>query len=119
MTLLLKEEPTMKKSYKAKFSLTLAMSILLTIMFGINVLEKTDIIDEKPVWNDSYVKSEKVINDPQLEAVTREEEYIVSLINEMNDDKSFVTALQDWEYNLDYLKDQLVRICGLLVLWLC
>lgn len=95
----------MKNSFKARLCLTLAMSILLTTMFGINAFAKTDITDEKTAWNDSYVKSERMINDPQLEAVTREEEYIVSLINEKNDDTSFITTLSDWEYNLAFLKD--------------
>lgn len=94
----------MKKSFKVRCR-TLAMSILLTTIFGLNVLAKTDNIEEKPICDDTFVNANKVINDIQLEAVNQEEEYIVSLINELSDDKSFVTTLQDWEYNLTFLKN--------------
>lgn len=95
----------MKHYFKAKLCLSLAISILLSAMFSISSLAITDINNEKPTGNNSYVVSKKTINDPQLEAVTKEEEYIVSLINEMNDDESYITTMQDWEYNLNFLKD--------------
>jgi hypothetical protein len=100
----------MKKTFKTSLSLTIVMLFLFISMFNINVLAQTNDIDEKPAGNDSMVNTPKVINDPQLEAVTREEEYIVSLINEIHDNKSFVTTIEDWEYNLAFLKDNYTLI---------